>query len=138
MNSVMKWLMPAGLCIASAATAADTFDGSKPLLCATQTVNECISGYGCSALDAADVNLPDFLEVDAANNVISGTAAQTPIERVEHLDGKLVLQGADDGIEDVRDGIAWTMVIAEDTGKMILNASGDDFSVVVFGACKER
>jgi hypothetical protein len=138
MNSVTRWLIPAGLSIASAAATADTFDGSKPLLCATQTVNECISGYGCSALDAADVNLPDFLEVDAANNVISGTAAKTPVERVEHLDGKLVLQGADDGIDEVRDGTAWTMVIAEDTGKMILNATGDDFSIVVFGACRER
>ena len=138
MNSVTKWLIPAGLSIVSAAATAEDFDGSKPLLCATQTVNECISGYGCSALDAADVNLPDFLEVDAANNVIRGTTAQTPVERVEHLDGKLILQGADDGIEDVRDGIAWTMIVAEDTGKMILNMSGDDFSVVVFGACREH
>ena len=125
------------LAVISAAVSAATFDGSKPLLCATQTVNECISGHGCSALDAADVNLPDFLEVDAANNVISGTAAKTPIERIEHLDGKLILQGADDGIEEVRDGIAWTMVINEDTGKMILNASDDKFSVVAFGTCRE-
>jgi hypothetical protein len=138
MNNIMKPATLMALVMLSAGVSAATFDGSKPLLCATQTVNECISGYGCSALDAADVNLPDFLEVDAANNVILGATTQTPVERVEHLDGKLILQGADDGVEGVRDGIAWTLVIAEDTGKMILNAAGDAFSVVVFGACRER
>jgi hypothetical protein len=138
MNNIRKPVTLIALAMLPAAVSAATFDGGKPLLCAIQTVNECISGHGCSALDPAEVNLPDFLEVDAANNVISGTAAKTPVERVEHLDGKLVLQGADDGIAEVRDGTAWTMVIAEDTGKMILNASGDGFSIVVFGACMER
>jgi hypothetical protein len=138
MNNITKPVTLVALAMLSAGVGATTFDGSKPLLCAIQTVNECIPGYGCSALDAADVNLPDFLEVDAANNVISGTVAKTPVERIEHLDGKLILQGADDGIEEVRDGNAWTMVIDEDSGKLILNATGDDFSVVVFGACMER
>ena len=60
------------------------------------------------------------------------------VERVEHLDGKLVLQGADDGVEDVRDGLAWSMSISEDTGKMVLSAAGDGFAMVVFGACAQK
>ena len=60
------------------------------------------------------------------------------MERVEHLDGKLILQGADDGVEDVRDGMAWSMSISEDTGKMVLSASGDGFAMVVFGACTQK
>jgi len=138
MKSVAIRTAVAGLAIISMAAGAASFDGSKSLLCATQTVNECLPGSGCSALDAASVNMPDFFQVEASASVIRGATAETPIERIEHLDGKLVLQGADDGIEDVRDGIAWTMVIDEDTGKMMLNATGDDFSVVVFGACMER
>jgi hypothetical protein len=138
MKCVAKRTMITGLMLISMGAGASNFDGSKPMLCATQTVNECLSGTGCSAVDAQSVAIPDFFRVEAAENVIRGMNAETRIERVEHLDGKLVLQGADDGLEDVRDGIAWSMVIDEDTGKMILNASGNDFSVVVFGACMKR
>ena len=57
---------------------------------------------------------------------------------VEYLDGKLVLQGADDGLEDVRDGAGWTMSINESTGEMVMTTAGDGFAVVVFGACALR
>ena len=49
-----------------------------------------------------------------------------------------MLQGADDGIEGVRDGLGWTMAINDTTGKMVLTASGDSFALVVFGACTLR
>jgi hypothetical protein len=62
----------------------------------------------------------------------------TAIERSEHLDGKLILQGADEGIEDVRDGLAWSMVIDETSGKMLLSAAGDGVAFAVFGACTLR
>jgi hypothetical protein len=51
------------------------------------------------------------------------------------LDGKLILQGAEDGIENVRDGLGWTAAISEETGKFILTASGEEVAFVVFGAC---
>jgi hypothetical protein len=31
--------------------------------------------------------------------------------------------------------VGWSLAIAEDTGKMVLTASGDDVGFVVFGAC---
>jgi hypothetical protein len=54
---------------------------------------------------------------------------------MERIDGKLILQGAEDGIEDVRDGIGWTAAISESTGKFIFTASGEEVAFVVFGAC---
>ena len=124
------------------ATAA-AFDGSKPLLCALQQVTECETGAECMSVWTQEVNAPDFLQVDVTNKVISatreaGTARTTPIERSEHLDGKLILQGADDGVEDVRDGLAWSMVIDDSTGKMIISAAGDGVAFAVFGACTLR
>jgi len=79
----------------------------------------------------------------SANKVItstpeSGSDRTTKIERSESLDGKLMLQGADDGIEDFRDGLGWTMAIDETTGKLVFSASGDGFAMVVFGACTVR
>ena len=127
----------------SMTASATTFDGSKTLLCALQRVTECETGVECARVWAHEVNAPDFLQVDFANKVISasaeaGTARTTPIERSEHLDGKLILQGADDGVEGVRDGLAWSMVIDDSTGKMIISAAGDGVAFAVFGACTLR
>jgi hypothetical protein len=122
--------------ISSAAVAA--FDGSQTLLCATQAVNECVAGEHCEFVTPDSVNVPDFFVVDATNAMIESSGRQTAIERAESLDGKLVLQGADDGVEGVRDGLGWTMVIDDTTGKMSLTGAGDGFAIVVFGACMER
>ena len=122
---------------------AATFDGSKPVLCALQHVTECEAGAPCARVWTQEINAPDFLQVDVVNKVISATAEAgtdrtTPIERSEHLDGKLILQGADDGVEGVRDGLAWSIVIDDTSGKMVLSAAGDGVAFAVFGACTLR
>jgi len=60
--------------------------------------------------------------------------SNTVIERQEVVDGKLILQGAEDGYEKMRDGLGWTMAISEATGQVVLTASGDQVAFVVFGA----
>jgi hypothetical protein len=116
------------------------YDGSKTLLCATQYVSQCDAGADCVNVFPESVNIPDFFIVNTQEKLIGAINSDrtTPVERVEHLDGKLVLQGADDGVEDVRDGLAWSMAISEDTGKMVLSAAGDGFAMVVFGACAQK
>ena len=44
-------------------------------------------------------------------------------------------EGAEDAIENVRDGIGWTAAIMEDSGNPALTGSGDDVGFSVFGAC---
>jgi len=127
----------------SSLTMAEPFDGGKTMLCASQYAHECDAGSDCETVTVASVNLPDFFLVDTGKKLISatpesGSTSTTTIERVEHLDGKLMLQGADDGIKDVRDGAGWTMSINESTGKMVMTTAGDGFAVVVFGACTLR
>ena len=51
------------------------------------------------------------------------------------IDGKLILQGAEDGLIEVQDGAAWSIAISEETGKMILTESADRMGFVIFGAC---
>jgi hypothetical protein len=116
------------------------YDGSKTLLCATQYVSQCDAGADCVNVFPESVNIPDFFVVNTQEKLIGAINSDrtTPVERVEHLDGKLILQGADDGVEDVRDGLAWSMAISEDTGKMVLSAAGDGFAMVVFGACAQK
>jgi hypothetical protein len=86
-----------------------------------------------------EIFLPQFMRIDVSKNEISAIpATETPasnIERMESVDGKLILQGAEDGSASERDGVGWTMAIAQDSGKTVLTASGDQVAFIVFGAC---
>ena len=92
---------------------------------------------------AASVNLPSFFQIDfSAKELIAVTESEdkrsSKIKSIEALDGKLFLQGADDGIEGIRDGLAWSMSIMQDTGRLVISASGGNEAFVVFGACTPR
>jgi hypothetical protein len=140
MKNLIRSVLSCVLVAISLPALSGDFDGSKTLLCATQYVSQCDTGVDCVNVFPASVNVPDFFVVNTADKLIGAVNDDrtTPVERVEHLDGKLILQGADDGVEDVRDGLAWSMSINEDSGKMVLSASGDGFAMVIFGACAQR
>ncbi|MGD2076390.1 MAG: hypothetical protein PVI91_09065 [Gammaproteobacteria bacterium] len=119
---------------------AGSFDGGQPLICASTEIMECIPGEGCNRVAADSVNAPQFMRIDFDAGSISsersdGSRRISQIERHEIVDGKLMLQGAEDGVEDVRDGLGWTLSIAQETGRMTLSGSGDAVGFVIFGAC---
>ena len=119
---------------------ADDFDGSRPLLFSVISVMECTPDDGCRAVTIDSADLPRFLKIDLNEKTIgpaseSDTRPASTIERMERVDGKLILQGAEDGYESVRDGLGWTIAIAEGTGRVVMTASGDQVAFVVFGAC---
>ncbi len=124
---------------AFSAWAAD-FDGSKALLCATMTINECVPAEGCERVTAESVGAPLFFRIDFASKTIQGVGEaarerKSEIKQMATIDDKLFLQGSDDGIEGVRDGLGWTLSIAQDTGRLTASASGDQVGFVIFGAC---
>jgi hypothetical protein len=92
---------------------------------------------------AASVNLPNFFQIDFSARKLSAVNGSenkrtSKIKSMETLDGKLFLQGADDGIEGVRDGLAWSISISQETGRLVMSASGENVAFVVFGACTPR
>jgi hypothetical protein len=112
---------------------AGDFDGSQTLLCATIKAIECGPEGECIHGTAESVNLPQFFKVDFKNKMI--TAAKESVNKrtsriksKERLDGKLILQG-------MREELAWSMAISEQSGKMVITASGEQVAFVVFGAC---
>lgn len=122
------------------AAVAGDFDGSRPLLFSVISVIECTPDGNCREVTAESAHLPQFFKIDFEKKRITramGSAGKqvTDIERMERVDGKLILQGAEDGVENVRDGLGWTVAISEETGKAILTASGEQVAFVVFGAC---
>jgi hypothetical protein len=102
-------------------------------------VIECTPDGACREVTPASVEVPQFLKIDFTGKTIRPATAGdeapgTTIERQEVVDGKLILQGAEDGYEKMRDGLGWTMAITEETGQVVLTASGDQVAFVVFGA----
>ena len=135
------WIMCVflGSMIAASAVGAGDFDGTRPLLISVIRVVECTPDGACREVSPASVELPQFLKIDFTKKTIRPAAAgdETPatvIERQEVVDGKLILQGAEDGYEKMRDGLGWTMAISEESGQVVLTASGDQVAFVVFGA----
>jgi hypothetical protein len=125
------WL---ALCVGLApyAVLAGTYDGSVPLLCAVLQVIECEAGTECQQGSAESVNLPPFVKVDVPRKMLSTTEAAaeqrtSPIRHVEQLDGQLILQGG----EGQR---AWSLIIADSTGKLTATITDDQIGFVIFGA----
>jgi hypothetical protein len=119
---------------------AGEFDGSKPLYCALMDTVQCLPGGECQEIEAEEVNLPNFLVIDFKKEKITTTKARgnqrtSKIENKKQVDGKLIVQGAEDGAEGVKDGLGWSIAINDTTGKMVLTGSGDDVGFVFFGAC---
>ena len=128
------------ICMIHMPVSAGDFDGSKELMCACMRVIECGPDGNCTEVSAEEIGIPQFLEINFEKKTISAPQwgeNQTPsqIENLERIDGKLILQGAEDGYKEVRDGTGWSMAISEETGKMVLTESGDQVAFVVFGAC---
>ena len=136
----VKLLCTAGLCVMAGITAAADFDGSKPLLCAAATLSECIPGGVCEQVTSEELNAPDFLRIDLKKKTIAVDVAgpenppPSQIKSSAIIDEKLFLQGSDAG-KGIRDGLAWSLAIEQNSGKMVFTASGDAVAFVIFGAC---
>ena len=143
MKQRIRWIASIAFFVGAASAHAVNLASGQPLLCAVQSVSECAAGEVCEQLMPHNINMPDFFLIDPAKRLligapVDGAQRTTPIEYSERLDGRLILQGADDGIEGVRDGLAWSMAIDETSGRMIISASGDGFALAAFGACTPR
>jgi hypothetical protein len=119
---------------------AANFDTSKPLLCSIRDVNECTPDGGCQKVSLEEAAMPQFLKFDLPNKkVIPATPIEgkqpTSIKEMERIEGKLILQGAEEGPDKIKDGLGWTAAISEENGKLIFTASGDDVAFVAFGIC---
>ena len=122
--------------LCSTRTWAGDFDGSKPLICSVIQTVACPRDDEPSKGTADDLNLPQFFFIDFEKKLVTakspeGELRETKIESLRHEDGKLILQG-------VQNGKAWSAVISEQTGKTILVGASDESGFVVFAACTPR
>ena len=119
---------------------AGSYDGSSPLKGSVDKIIEINQFAIKDDVSPDTVGLPQRFIIDFKNNVVrpsedSMVRKAIKIGHIEHLENKLVLQGVDDGVENIDDGLAWSLVISKKNGKSILAASGDGVAYVVFGTC---
>ena len=134
MNELTKICSFIGLMITSASLFAADFDGSKPMLCASLEVLECVDERNCETVAADDVDAPQFIAVDLKHKELkldrSGRPQSAQLRNRENLNGRLVLQGV--GTET---GLGWTFSVDEETGRFVVSSVGDEVAFIIFGAC---
>lgn len=134
----MKSMIWISLGLALTPSAFAKLDTNAPLICAPGQYTECTPD-GCHSVDSAAINAPRFIKVDVKRKRLEslqgGAKVTSKLDHLERIDGKLILQGVEDGIEDVRDGIGYSISIVEDNGDMVLSAASEGVSFTAFGAC---
>ncbi len=131
MYKIITLILAVGIFILPNPLVAGQFDGSVSLLCAVIQIVECDAGEDCYSVQPEEAGIPRFLKIDFKTKTISATEDSgikdtTSIENIKHVNGKIILQGAENGR-------GWTIVISKESGKMSATVSDDQVSFVVFG-----
>jgi hypothetical protein len=141
MNSNIKVITFIALmgCVATASSAS-YFDGKTPLLCSVHQLFECDPPNACKSVTPEQIQGVSHLDIDFKKKTVtraSGESTQkSDIESIETgIDGKLIIQGIEDGQAEVRDGAGWTISIMDPEGTMVLAVASDGFAVVGMGGC---
>jgi len=137
MHNPLKSLI-AAVCLATAGTVS-ALNTSEPVLCAVSQVNECLDGFGCETVLPEMVNAPTFIWVDIKNKRIRTNQNEqgSKIVNLIEIDGRHILQGAEDGNPNVQDGTGWTISIEDKTGRFAAAIAIEQATVSLFGACTE-
>jgi len=135
MNPILKTAMLSAAFIASSVSA-DDLGKSQQILCSVLNVNVCQSDGACVAVSPADLNIPQFIEVDTKTGRLSTTAAsgenrETTASQVIHADDHLLIHGDELGR-------AFSLLIQESTGLASFASVMDGRSSVVFSACTPK
>jgi hypothetical protein len=108
---------------------AAALDGSVPMLCSIASVMEC-SSQDCERQTADGAEVPPFIWINVQQRLLrSADGARTsPIASVARADGRLMLQG-------MQNGRVWGAVIDERSGRMFATVGEADGGFVLSGAC---
>jgi hypothetical protein len=115
---------------------AENVEGVSEMICAAGQAQICFETGECFAATPWELDVPDFVIIDTKKKRISTTEASglkrsTEFSKVERGDGKIMLQG-------IENGRAFSFTIHEVTGRMTAAISRDGLTVSVFGACTDN
>ena len=121
------------LVFAVVAAAAPPYDGSKPMQCTIETTMICSEPSVCVRGNADTVGLPQVLNVDVGQRVISGAATGRTIKVawVNNDGGRLLIGGTELGG-------GWTMAVKQDSGAMSSAVIVRSGGFLMFGTCSSN
>jgi hypothetical protein len=137
MSKHLRLAATAGLL--ACATNVSALDTSAPFLCAVAQVNECLDGFGCEEVLPEMVGAPTFIWVDLKKDRIRSNQNSSGAKIANHveIDGRHILQGAEDGNPEATDGAGWTLSIEDSTGRFAGAITIQQATLSLFGACTE-
>ena len=121
-------LVVAGLALLALPVLAADFDGSKPLLCATQSALDCARGDDCATGLPEEIGAPTFMRIDLAKKSVIGPQTTTEILLQDKSGKQLLLQGRESGF-------GWTIVIDQPSGELTVTLTNRHGAYVLYGAC---
>jgi hypothetical protein len=129
--ALLGWVSP---------VAAGGLETSKSLLCQSDEAREYHAGGQTQPFNPESVGLPNKFVVDFKQGIVRSTAdsyvnRRSRIQKIAHVENKIILLGADGGIEGVDDGVGWAAAISRDTGRFTISAAGQGAGYIVFGVC---
>ena len=112
---------------------ADDLTGADTFLCSAVQATQCKADGECSSGPPSNWKMPQFLKIDLKKDVIATTEASgenrsTPIRDKERSEGRIFLQG-------IQQGRAFSFVINEQSGVAAVAIAADGVTVTVFAAC---
>ena len=121
------------MALAPSTSRADELTGHPRILCTAVQATVCSPEGGCTMGSPWDYNVPQFIEIDFDQKMLSTTKASgqdrsTPFKNLERNEGKIFLQG-------VEKGRAFSFVIDEASGDASIAVARQGMTVSVFGAC---
>jgi hypothetical protein len=128
MKNVMNLPLAAFILTSGVTVMAADFDGSKSLICAPVEAIDCIAGGGCEKGIPDDFGAPAFMRIDFAKKLIIGPKLSTPINAMQRDLQQILMQGTELGM-------AWSMALNTENGKMVTTFGSRDGAYVLFGSC---
>jgi hypothetical protein len=124
-----------------AAALAGEIDGTHAIIGTVERLIEINRQRIIDNVDPDTVGLPKKFIIDFSQRTMRGTPDSlvrrvVHIRRIDHIEDKLVLLGADEGVAGTTGGVGWSLAIEKATGRAVLSAAGSGIAYVAFGTCK--
>lgn len=120
---------------------AESYFCSRKLSGVTSRIVEINRYRILDGVEPRTVGLPNQFRIDFESKELipakgSRVSRTVSFKTVAQMEDKLVIQGVDEGVAGVRDGVAWSLIISKNNGESVLAVAGDGVAYAVFGVCK--
>ena len=110
------------------------------VICAVTEIHACALHEGCNELNPKDVNAIDFMRIDLKGMELSGrrydgTIGKVKIDKKTELPKLLLLQGTKAEPDELEDGLAYSMAIHVDTGRLAASVASTETVYSILGNC---